>query len=124
MLGVPSTWLPGRPFSMSKSFKINALKKSRRGKLRLGRATLRAEKARCTGHYLLLKDHTWRTRMGWLALAAMDEVGNRRFGVPSIYNYQHRWEWDAILQKAGLKRTENIHPLACHARLLGRLTNS
>src|SRR5438105_8337319 len=35
MLGVPSTWLPGRPFSMSKSFKINALKKSRRGKLRL-----------------------------------------------------------------------------------------
>ncbi|TMC13728.1 MAG: class I SAM-dependent methyltransferase [Chloroflexi bacterium] len=85
---------------------------------------LLAEMARCTGHYLLLKDHTWRTRMGWLALAAMDEVGNRRFGVPSIYNYQHRWEWDAILQKAGLKRTENIHPLACHARLLGRLTNS
>src|SRR5580693_8706741 len=35
MLGVPSTWLPGRPFSMSKSFCINALKKSRRRKLRL-----------------------------------------------------------------------------------------
>jgi SAM-dependent methyltransferase len=85
---------------------------------------LLTEMARCTKRYLLLKDHTWHTRIGWLALAAMDEIGNQRFGVPSIYNYQRGWEWDQILQKAGLRRREHVHPLACHTRLLGRLTNS
>jgi len=85
---------------------------------------LLAEMARCTGHYLLLKDHTWRTRPGWWTLAAMDEVGNRRFGVHSAYNYQRGLEWDEVLQKQGLKKLEYIHPLPCHIRLLGRLTNN
>lgn len=85
---------------------------------------LLADMARCTRRCLLLKDHTWRTKWGWFALAAMDEVGNRRFGVRSVYNYQHGWEWDAVLRGAELGRVEQLHPLACHTRLLGRLTNS
>jgi len=57
-------------------------------------------------------------------VAAMDEVGNRRFGVHSAYNYQRGLEWDEVLQKQGLKKLEYIHPLPCHIRLLGRLTNN
>ena len=71
---------------------------------------LLAEMARCTKRFVLLKDHTWSTRIGWLALVAMDEIGNRRFGVPSIYNYQRGWEWDPILYRAGFERMDHIHP--------------
>jgi SAM-dependent methyltransferase len=81
------------------------------------------EMSRCTKRYLLLKDHTWRTTAGRLALAAMDEVGNRRFGVPSVYKYQREWEWNVVLEGAGLRQIKCLHPLACHVRLLGWLTN-
>jgi SAM-dependent methyltransferase len=84
---------------------------------------LLAEMARCTRRYLLLKDHTWRTNAGWFALVVMDEAGNRRFGVHSVYKYQCGWEWNTVLDEAGLKQVERVHPLACHIRLLGWLTN-
>ena len=84
---------------------------------------LLTEMARCTKRYLLIKDHTWRTRIGWAALAVMDEIGNRRFGVPSARCYQHRCEWDPILRNTGLRLMEYVHPLVCHLGLPGQLTN-
>jgi SAM-dependent methyltransferase len=86
-------------------------------------AGLLADMARCTSRYLLLKDHTWNTKLGWLALMIMDEIGNRRFGVPSVYKYQHRWEWETVMRAAGLERIHQLHPLACHTGVLGKLTN-
>ena len=46
--------------------------------------------ARCSSQLLLLKDHTWRTRLGKLTLAVLDEIGNRKFGIPCLYKYQQR----------------------------------
>jgi SAM-dependent methyltransferase len=87
-------------------------------------AKLLGEMARCTRRYLLLKDHTWLTKSGWLSLAARDEIGNRRFGVRCVYKYQRGWEWDVILQRSYLKRVKLIYPLNCHAGLLGYLANN
>jgi SAM-dependent methyltransferase len=84
---------------------------------------LLSEMARCTRRYLLLKDHIWRSKFGWLMLTARDEVGNRRFGVPCVYRFQRGWEWDAILQGAGLRRVDLLYPLACHAGTVGRFAN-
>jgi SAM-dependent methyltransferase len=86
-------------------------------------AKLLAEMARCTRRYLLLKDHTWHTRLGWLILAARDEAGNRPHGVRSVYNYQQDREWDAVLEANGMKQLQLLHPLACHVGPLGRLAN-
>jgi SAM-dependent methyltransferase len=84
---------------------------------------LLSEMVRCTRRYLLLKDHTWRTRLGWMTLAALDEIGNRRFGVRCVYKFQHRWEWDTILQARGLRRVRLRYPLGCHIGPLGRFPN-
>jgi len=81
------------------------------------------ELLRCTGRYLLLKDHTYRSRAGWLALAVMDELGNRRFGVRSRYHYQRGWEWNAAIEEAGFSLEKLVHPAVCHSGLLGRTTN-
>lgn len=85
-------------------------------------ATLR-ELARTAGGLLLLKDHTYRSPAGRLALCVLDEVGNRRFGIPSVYRYQHAWEWSAVLEDAGFRSLRRIHPAACHTGLLGHATN-
>lgn len=87
-------------------------------------AKLLVQMARCTRRYLLLKDHTWRTKLGWLTLAARDEFGNRRFGVRCVYRYQRGWEWDVVLQRSRLKRVQLIYPLKCHVGPLGRLANT
>jgi SAM-dependent methyltransferase len=87
-------------------------------------AKLLGEMARCTRRYLLLKDHTWQTKLGWLILAARDELGNRRFGVRCPYRYQRGWEWDVVLRRSCLKRVELIYPLNCHVGSLGRLANT
>jgi SAM-dependent methyltransferase len=78
---------------------------------------------RCTGRCLLLKDHTYRTPAGKLALAVMDELGNRRFGVPSVYRYQRRWDWLAVIEGEGFRRVRLVHPAPVHVGLTGRLTN-
>lgn len=72
--------------------------------------------ARCAGRYLLLKDHTHRTAFGRLALAVLDEIGNRRFGVRSRYRYQRRWEWLPLIEEAGFRRRALIHPARCESR--------
>jgi len=87
-------------------------------------AKLLGEMARCTRRYLLLKDHTWRSKLGWLTLAARDELGNRRFGVRCVYRYQRAWEWDVVLRMSHLKRLNLIYPLNCHVGPLGRLANT
>lgn len=78
-------------------------------------ASLR-ELARCTNRYLLLKDHTYSTPLGRLTLALLDEIGNRRFGVPSLYRYQRGWEWWPVIEAEGFRLRELIHPARCESR--------
>ena len=85
-------------------------------------ASLR-ELMRCTAAFLLLKDHTYRGPLGWLTLCLLDEIGNRRFGIRSVYRYQRGWEWSELLEANGFQSIRKIHPARCHAGLLGRLTN-
>jgi SAM-dependent methyltransferase len=81
------------------------------------------EALRCTGRYFLIKDHTYRNGVEWWALTVMDEIGNRRFGVPSRYLYQHRWSWNRLIERHGFELQAMIHPLRCHSGPLGALTN-
>jgi SAM-dependent methyltransferase len=74
------------------------------------------EMVRVTRGDLLLKDHTYRNGAQKLLLAVMDELGNRRFGVPSIYRYQERWSWLPILEQQGLFEVARLHPLPCDPR--------
>lgn len=81
------------------------------------------EAARCSDRYLLVKDHTYETWRGWLALVVMDEIGNRRFGIPSRYQYMWNWTWDNVIESAGFRLTERVYPAPVHTGLLGYLTN-
>jgi SAM-dependent methyltransferase len=78
---------------------------------------------RCSNRLVLLKDHTWRTRLGKLGLAVLDELGNRQFGIPCLYKYQQRWDWFPIIESAGFRLVRLMHPLPCHVGMLGRLSN-
>jgi SAM-dependent methyltransferase len=78
---------------------------------------------RCTKRYFLLKDHTYRTRLGQLELCILDEIGNRKFGIPSLYKYQRRWSWFAVIQKQGFVLRKLVYPSPCHVGVLGALTN-
>jgi SAM-dependent methyltransferase len=82
------------------------------------RASL-ADVLRCTRRHFIIKDHTYSTMLGYLALCALDEVGNRRFRIPSRYKYQREWEWFALPAKQGFKLRRLVHPAACHTGLLG-----
>jgi SAM-dependent methyltransferase len=73
---------------------------------------------RVTGKWFLLKDHTWRTKLGKYLLAGLDEIGNRKFGVPCLYKHQRGWEWDAALAAAGFERVRLVHPARCHWGLM------
>jgi SAM-dependent methyltransferase len=79
---------------------------------------------RCAGRYFLLKDHTYRGFMGKFALCVLDEIGNRRFGIPSLYRYQKGWEWSSWIEEAGFVLRQKVHPARCHTGLLGWATNS
>jgi SAM-dependent methyltransferase len=79
---------------------------------------------RCTKEWLLLKDHTFRNLAGWGTLCLLDEIGNRRFGVPSVYHYQRQWEWLDIIQESGFHLERLVYPSLCHTGLLGWATNS
>jgi SAM-dependent methyltransferase len=81
------------------------------------------ELARCTRRWLLLKDHTYRSFAGWWTLACLDELGNRRFGIPSPYRYMRNWEWFDVLTDAGFELRQRIHPAAVHPGGLGWATN-
>lgn len=81
------------------------------------------ELARVSDSYILLKDHNYNSTAGKWALAVLDELGNRRFGIPSPQRYQHAWAWDSHLQASGWERIRLIHPMRCHVGVLGTLTN-
>ncbi|MHA7632030.1 class I SAM-dependent methyltransferase [Corallococcus sp. M7] len=68
---------------------------------------------RCTRDYFLLKDHTFRGPLGYATLCVLDELGNRRFGVPSRYRYQREWSWMPILAREGFALQTFIHPAVC-----------
>jgi hypothetical protein len=82
-----------------------------------------AELLRVARGWLLLKDHTHRGPGQRLTLALLDEIGNRRFGVPSLYRYQRGWEWLPAIERAGFALERMVHPAPCHTGLLGRATN-
>lgn len=77
---------------------------------------------RCSRRYLLLKDHNYETTLGRWALAFLDEIGNRRFGIPSPYLYQKNWKWFDWIENQGFNRINFIHPVACQTGPLS-LTN-
>lgn len=81
------------------------------------------ELLRCASRFLLLKDHTYRNAGGKLALAVLDEIGNRRLGVGSVYRYQRDWEWIPQIEAAGFVKEGLVHPAPCHKGLLGWATN-
>ncbi len=81
------------------------------------------EVLRCTARHFLIKDHSYGNLIDWAALCVMDELGNRRFGVPSIHQYQQRWVWSRHLEARGFTLERLVHPAPCHSGLMGRLTN-
>lgn len=82
------------------------------------------EISRVCGGTLVLKDHTFHTEVGRWTLAVLDELGNRRFGIPSPYHYQRGEAWSQLLAELGWERERYIHPATSHTGLLGALTNS
>jgi hypothetical protein len=78
---------------------------------------------RCADRFFLLKDHTYRGVTGKLALCMLDEIGNRRLGIPSLYQYQKGFEWSSIIEHAGFVLRRLIHPAPCHSGALGWATN-
>jgi SAM-dependent methyltransferase len=83
-----------------------------------------AEMSRCTRRWLLLKDHNCEGPIGHLTLSLLDEVGNRRFGIPSPGRYQRNWAWANWLEARGFERFYWAHPVPSHVGLLGRATNN
>lgn len=87
-------------------------------------AKLLGEMIRCARRFVLLKDHTWQTELGRLALVVRDEIGNRPKGVRCVYNFQHGWEWDRVMLSGGMQRVQLTYPLPCHAGPLGGFANN
>ena len=81
------------------------------------------EMVRVTSNCIVIKDHTYSSESGKVALAVMDEIGNRRFGIPSPQHYQRRWAWDEVFAEAGWEKHSMTYPARCHDGVLGRLTN-
>lgn len=79
--------------------------------------------ARVARRWIVLKDHTFRTALGRATLAMLDELGNRRFGIPSPGRYQRGWEWLPPLAAAGFRPVQMVHPARCQTGMLGVLTN-
>jgi SAM-dependent methyltransferase len=75
---------------------------------------------RCTRRHVVIKDHTYASALGFVALCALDEIGNRRFGIPSRYAYQRRWEWFSLLAERGFRLVRLVHPAACHTGILSK----
>jgi len=81
------------------------------------------ELARVARRFILIKDHTYEGKLGYLTLAILDELGNRRFGIPSPQHYQRAWEWSKHLASRNWKTRAIIHPCPCHTGPLGALSN-
>jgi hypothetical protein len=78
---------------------------------------------RCSKSYVAIKDHTYRSLAGRLFLCLLDEIGNRRFGVQSLYKYQQEWQWFPCFECEGFVLEELVYPAACHSKPLGWVTD-
>lgn len=78
---------------------------------------------RCTRKYLILKDHVYWTFFQKVLLGVLDEIGNRRFGIPSNYHYQLAWSWFPLIEQGGFQLERLIYPAKCHGGLLGLCSN-
>lgn len=81
------------------------------------------EMLRVSKRYLLIKDHRYTNWLGKFALCILDEIGNKRFGIPSPYNYQKDWEWCSYVESRGFRRIFVAHPFEAHSGVLGATTN-
>lgn len=81
------------------------------------------ELCRVSSKYLLIKDHTYQTSVGRWTLAVLDELGNRRFGIPSLYQYQQGSSWTEHLAQKGWMMKKRVIPMKCHTGILGLATN-
>lgn len=61
----------------------------------------------------LIKDHTYSSRWDFSVLSFLDELGNRRFGVPSRYRYQKGWSWSRTLEEEGFRQGALENPVHC-----------
>lgn len=77
---------------------------------------------RVASDWLVIKDHTYRTPVGFAALSVLDEIGNRKFGIPSRYRYQHRWAWLDELADLGWSLQTLQWPLDCNGGAIGVAT--
>jgi hypothetical protein len=73
-----------------------------------------ADAARCSRRFLVIKDHVSQGFWGDMSLAVLDELGNRRFGIPSPHHYQRRWSWLEVIGGEGFRLSRLIHPAPCH----------
>jgi SAM-dependent methyltransferase len=80
-----------------------------------------ADMARCASRYLILKDHNHSGLFGRASLAILDELGNRRFGVPSPHHYQRNWSWVSWLESHDFARRSLQNPMRCHPPVLSVL---
>ncbi len=76
------------------------------------------EAARVTDRFIIIKDHTYRTPVGFATLSILDEIGNWKFGIPSRYKYQKDFSWDLVLAQEGFGVRHRVNPLPCHDGLL------
>ena len=80
------------------------------------------EMARCTRGWLVLKDHVARNSIDFAALSVLDEVGNRKFGIPSRYHYQRKWEWLDAMSDLDFELMALDWPVDANGGLLGHYT--
>jgi SAM-dependent methyltransferase len=69
---------------------------------------------RVSGEWFLIKDHTWRWTASYWFLCLLDEIGNRRFGIPCRYKHQRGWDWFDTLRAEGFALERLVHPARCH----------
>ncbi|MGE0309896.1 MAG: class I SAM-dependent methyltransferase, partial [Acidimicrobiia bacterium] len=77
------------------------------------KAALR-DAARVTRRFVIVKDHTYRSSVGFATLSVLDELGNRKFGIPSRYRYQSKFTWDDVMSDEGFRLRHRSHPVPCH----------
>jgi SAM-dependent methyltransferase len=73
---------------------------------------------RCAGRWFLIKDHTYTSRLSYWFLCLLDEIGNRKFGIPCRYKHQRGWEWFDTLREEGFELEQLVHPARCHTGLM------
>ena len=87
-------------------------------------AALVAEMTRCTGKYIVIKDHYRHGLLSYLKLRAMDYVGNAHYKVRLPYNYLSPRQWDRIFEENNLKVVKKTESLNLYKGLFHLLFDS